>query len=83
MWKGLFKLEVRGAEQDLIPYVGQLKLPNVPFEGGNVIPDIDSLLDGPYNVVQLHAHHGEVFHPSLMTCSVSNVIDWEEALRYS
>ena len=33
LWKGPFKLECRGFEQELIPYVGQLELPSVPVGG--------------------------------------------------
>ena len=38
LWKGLMKLEVRGVEQDLIPYIEQLKLPGVPVEGWIIGP---------------------------------------------
>ena len=45
MWKGIFKLKVRNVELDLIPYVGQLELPNVPVEEWITDPDIHSILD--------------------------------------
>ena len=33
---GLLEVEVRGVEQDLIPYVGQLAFPNIPMEDGSL-----------------------------------------------
>ena len=53
LWKELLWIEVRGIEQDLIPYVGQLELANVPTEGWIIDPNIHSLLDGSYNVMYL------------------------------
>ena len=50
MWEGLFKLEVGGVEQDLIPKMRQMKLTSVSAEGWIIDPDIHSLLDGPCNV---------------------------------
>ena len=32
LWNGLLELGVRAVEQDLIPYMGQLELANVPIE---------------------------------------------------
>ena len=75
LWKGLLKLEVRGIEQDLIPYVRQLELPTVPVEEWAIHPDLHGHLDGPCDVVQLPAHIGEFFHPDMMTCDVGMVID--------
>ena len=43
----MFEVDVRGVEQDLIPYVGQWVLANVPVEGWIIDPYEHSLLDGP------------------------------------
>ena len=45
----LFEVEVRGVEQDLIPYVGQLVLANVPIERWIIDPYEHGLLDDPGN----------------------------------
>ena len=82
LWKGLFKLEFRGIEQDLILSVGQLRFPNVPVEGRIIDLDIHGLLDGPCNVVRLPTHNEEVFHPGRMTCGVSMVTNGGGGLRY-
>ena len=42
-------MEVRGVEQDIIPYVGQLLLANVPVQGLIIHPYEHSLRDGPGN----------------------------------
>ena len=60
-------MEGRGIKQDLIPYVGQLELANIPFEGYIIDPGIHGLLDGPYNVVHLSTNYGEVFYTDMMT----------------
>ena len=44
-------LEVRGVEQDLVSYMGQLELSNVLVEGWIIDTDRHSLLDGSCNVV--------------------------------
>ena len=72
LWKGLFKMEVRGVEQDLIQYVGQLELPNVPVEGWVIGPDVYGILDDPCHIV---SHNGEIVHPSIKTCDVVMVIN--------
>ena len=38
-------MEFRGIEQDIIPYVGQLELANVPIEGWIIDSDAHGLLD--------------------------------------
>ena len=76
-------MEFRGIEQDLIPYVGQLKLPNVPIEELIIDPDVHSLIDGTCDAVHLPTHNGEVFLPGMMTCCVGMVIGRERVLRYS
>ena len=43
--KGPLEPEVRGIEQDLILYVGQLECANVPIEGWIIGPDAYHLLD--------------------------------------
>ena len=48
---GLYKMEARSVEQDLILCVRQLELPNVPVEGWTTEPDVHGLPDGPCNVV--------------------------------
>ena len=47
MKDGLFEVEVRGVQQDLIPYVGHMVLPNVPVEGWIIDPYVHSLLECP------------------------------------
>ena len=73
--KGLFKLEVWCVKQNLIPYMGQLLLLNVIIEGWIIDHDIHVLSDGPFNVVRLPAHNGEIAHPAVMTCGVGIVIN--------
>ena len=53
-------MEGRGIEQDLIPYVGQLELGNVPVEGWSIDPDVHDLLYGLCDVC-LPSHYGDVF----------------------
>ena len=53
-------MEVRIAEQDLIPYVGQLVLPNVHIEGWSIDSYEHGLLDGPGNGMSFPTHHGEI-----------------------
>ena len=60
-------MEVRGVEQDLMPYVGQLALPNVPIEGWIIDPYADSLLDGPGKDMLLPTNNGEIFQFDMMT----------------
>ena len=49
-WReSLFEVKVRGVEQDLIPYVGQLVLANVPADRWIIYPYEHSLHDGPCN----------------------------------
>ena len=36
MWNSLLQLEVWGVEQDLIPYMGQMVLPNVLLSDGSL-----------------------------------------------
>ena len=55
--KGLFKLEVWGVKQDLIPYVGQLVLSNVPVEGWIILLDIYGLLVGTQRDSQFVSIH--------------------------
>ena len=75
--------EVRGVEQDFIPYGGQLKLPNVSIEGWIIDLDVHGLHDGPCDVVQFHTHNGEVVQTSMMTCGVRRVTDGGRCLRCS
>ena len=56
-------------------YVGQLYLPNVPFEGWIIDSYIHGILDGSCDIVWLHTHNGEVVHPGMMTCVLGIVID--------
>ena len=73
LWKGLFKLEVRGVKQDLIPYVRQLELPKAPVKGWIIDPNV---LNGTCHVVWLPTHNGDVFfHPGMLTCDVGMVTD--------
>ena len=45
--EGLLEAEVRGKEQDIIQYLGQLVLPNISIEGWIIDPYVHSFLDGP------------------------------------
>ena len=56
--KGPFEVKVRGTEWDLIPYLGQMELANVPSEGWVIDPDKHGLLDGYCAAVHLPTHDG-------------------------
>ena len=71
------KLEGRGVKQDLIPYVGQLKLANVPVKGWIIDPVLHGLLYSPGDVVHLPANLGEIAHSDVMTKCVTMVTDGE------
>ena len=71
----LYKVEGRGIKWDLIPYVGQLELANVPIVGWIIDPNVCSLLDGPCDFVYLPTHYGDVVHTDVMTHDVSIVTD--------
>ena len=74
-WEGgLLKLEGRGIEQDLIPYLVQLEFTNVLIEEWIIDPDAHGLLDGSY-VLPLPTHYGEVINTDMITCSVDMIID--------
>ena len=45
--EGLFEVEVKGVEQELIPYMGHLVLPNIAVKRLIIDPCADSLFDGP------------------------------------
>ena len=77
LWKGLFQLEVRGVEQDLVSNVGQLELAIVPVEGLIINPGVHGPLGGPSDVLWLCTHNGEVVFHGMMTCDIAMVIDWE------
>ena len=59
-----------GVKQDLIPYVGQLVLSNVPVDRW-----IIGLLDGSCYVTRFPNHNGEFVHPVRMSCGVGMVIN--------
>ena len=63
----LFEVEVRGAEQDLIPYVEQLVYFSVPVEGWVIVLYEHSFLDGPNNGMQLSIYSGEILQFGMMT----------------
>ena len=44
-------MEFWGIEQDLISFMEQLELANVPIDGGTIDPNILGLIDGSYKVV--------------------------------
>ena len=73
--KDPLELDIKGVEQDLIPCMGQLKLPKVPDEGWIIDPNIHDILDGTCYVVSLPTHNGEVVHPGMMPYGISMVID--------
>ena len=58
-------------------HVGQMKLPSVPVKGWIIGIDIHGLLDGPSNVVRLHTHNGEAFHPGMVTFGTGFVLNRE------
>ena len=74
---GLLEVEIRDIEQDLIPYVRQLVLADVPIEGWIIDSDVHGLLDSSCDVVCLPTHNGEVVNPGMMTCGVGMVMDGE------
>ena len=58
MLEGLFEMEVRSVEQDLISYMGQLVLPNVPVKRWIIDLYIQCLLDGSSKGMH-HPNHNE------------------------
>ena len=66
-------MEVRGVEQELIPYVEQLKLPNVAVEEWIIDPDIHSHCH--YDGLLFPTYNGEVVHPGMMACGDGMIID--------
>ena len=72
---GLLEVEIRCVEQDLIRYVGQLELANVPTAGWIIDTDIHGFLYGSCDVVHLSNHNGEVVHTGVMNCGFGRVID--------
>ena len=70
-------------EQDLLPYMGQLKLAYVPIEGWIIDPDVQGLLDGSCDVVFHPTYYGKVVHTEVMTCGVTMDISGDGNLRYS
>ena len=79
----LLKVEGRGVEQDLIPYVGQLELVNIPVEGWIIDPYVCGLLDFTSDVVYLPTHYKEAVHTDVITSDIGMVIDGRRALRCS
>ena len=73
--EGLFKVEGRGIKQDLIQDVRRLELTNVRIEGRIIGPDIHDLLDGPFEVICLPTHYGEVVHTNVVSYNFNMVID--------
>ena len=71
----------RGAEQDLIPYVGQLELANVPVTGWSIDHYVNGLLYGP-SVMHLPIHYEEIVPTDVMTRDVA-MVRREGALRFS
>ena len=60
LWKDIFKLEVSGIKQDLIPFWGQLVPSNFIVEGWIIDPYIHSLLYCTCDVVRLSTHNGKL-----------------------
>ena len=50
--------------------MAQVELANFPTERCIIDPNVYDLFDGPYGVVHLPSHYGEVDHLGVMTCSV-------------
>ena len=67
-------MKVRGIEQDLISYVGQLDLASVPIEEWIIDPDVYGLPDGFMTLYASPAYSGKVFHPGVMTFGAVMVI---------
>ena len=59
-WVGLLEIKIRGVEQDLIWYVGQLVLLNVLVKRCHIDPYVHSLLDGPGEGMGLPTNNGEI-----------------------
>ena len=57
--ESLFDMDIKGAEEDPIPYVRQLVLTNVSVEGLIIDTYENSLLDGPSNDWVFPTHNGE------------------------
>ena len=82
MGKGVFNFEGMGFEQDIL-LVGQLQLLNIPIQEWIIDPDVHGLLDGPWDIVGLPTHYGEVVHNDMMSCGIDMVIDGGRGLRCS
>ena len=67
MREDLFELQIRGVEQDIIPYVGQCVLSNVPIERCIIQPYVHSLLEGSGEGMWLLIHNVEIVQCSTMT----------------
>ena len=74
-------MEDRGVEQDLIPYVGKLKLSNAHDKEWIIDPDLHGLLYGPCHFVYLLTYHEDVFHTDIMTRDVGTSQRGKGALR--
>ena len=59
---GFLKLEGRGVLKDLIPYVGELELAQVPVEGRITDHYEHGFLDDPSNAMFLPTHNGKTVH---------------------
>ena len=70
-------MEGRGVKQDLIPYVGQLELANIPVKGWIIDPDEHGFFYGLSEVVHLPTNYGEVVCTEAMTRDIAMVIDGE------
>ena len=73
--EGIFEVEVRGVEQDLMSSVGQLVFPSAAVEGWITNPYVHSLLDSAGKVMGLPTHNGEILQFGVMTCGVGMVIN--------
>ena len=65
LWSGsrsLPKMDGRGVLQDLIPYVGQLVLPQIPIVGRVIDSYEHGFLDSPGNTMCLPTHNGETVY---------------------
>ena len=63
------KVDGRVDEHDIILYLGQPELTNIPVKGWIIDPDA-GLLNSPCDVVHLPTHYREVVHTAVMlACS--------------
>ena len=81
--KGLTEVEGWGVLQDLIPGVGQLVPPQVPFEGLVMDPNKHGLIFAPSYTVHIPAYNGKAVHIDGMSCRMTMLVKGEGALRCS